>query len=373
MMDLEKYKDDIYTCNRTRCGFCRDKCPVYVELKYEAYSSRGKMQIARALLEGRIKPDDALMECLSACTLCGYCMANCALHNVEIFKSLREALVQQGVENKYHKKAVQSILEWSNPMGRQEGKADWAKDLSFDKNSKILFFGGCSYPFTSPKILQVIYQVLKATNVSFNYLGDEENCCGLVMELTGYQKDFDQYRKDQTKHLLELGIEKIITPCPGCYKVLKSVYFNPESDGPKIEVRHFVEFFAELVKKKKITFTKRIAKKVTWHDPCDLGRHMGLFEEPRDILRAIPGLELIEMPFNKYQAHCCGSGGGMLSSNADISIDIAIKRMEEAEATGAEALITMCPTCEAIFEKAIRYTDSSLQLFDLAEFIRDAL
>lgn len=370
IMTLEKNKEEIYTCNRTRCGFCRDQCPVYAQLKFEAYSSRGKMQIARGLLEGVITPDPALMECLSLCTLCGYCQANCALNTVEIFKDLRETVIKQGIENKFHKRALNNILEGKSPFGPQETKkSDWAKNLSFDKTSKILFFAGCSYPIMFPRVLQNVYEVLSKANVKLNYFGEAEDCCGLLMDLTGYRDEFNQHKSVVKDRILELGIETIITPCPGCYKILKKTYFNVPENSSRVKVLHFVEFYVELIKNQKVTFQNSIGLKVTWHDPCDLGRHMGLFEEPRTILRAIPGIELIEMEHNQYKALCCGSGGGMISSNADVSIDIAIRRLKEAEEIGAEALVTMCPTCESIFEKAIRYTDSTIKLFDLAEIL----
>ncbi|MHA1145562.1 MAG: (Fe-S)-binding protein, partial [Candidatus Helarchaeota archaeon] len=370
-MTLEKYRDDIYTCNRSRCGFCRELCPVYSQLKYEAYSSRGKMQIARGLLEGIIEPDDALMECLSLCTLCGYCKARCALQNVEIFKELRESLVKKGFENKYHKKAIKSIQENKSPFGPQkEGqKSSWAQGLEFDQNSNVLFFVGCSYPRSFPQVLKNIHEFLAKVDIKLAYLGDEEDCCGLMMDLTGYRDEFELYKKNYKERLLQLGIDTIMTPCPGCYKILKSSYFNPEDDSTKIKVVHFIEFVANLIAKKKISFKKKIDMTITWHDPCDLGRHMGIFEEPRTILKSIPGIKLVEMKNNRYQARCCGSGGGMLTSNADISIDVAIQRLEEAEETGAEALVTMCPTCESIFEKAIRYTDSAMKLYDLSELL----
>jgi Fe-S oxidoreductase len=138
-------------------------------------------------------------------------------------------------------------------------------------------------------------------------------------------------------------------------------------------VIHTVQFFDELIREKKISFTNPLNLKVTWHDPCDLSRHLRIVDEPRRILKSIPGIEFVEMEHNKFDSKCCGSGGGMLNACTDISMDIAEKRLREAEKTGADYIITSCPTCESTFERIIRYEDSKMKVLSLSDLIWEAL
>lgn len=372
-MLIDDLKKDIYTCNRTRCGFCRENCPIFSELRFEANSCRGKMLIARGLIEGVIKPDNELIECIDLCTTCGYCQYRCALNNVEIIESLRSDLVNMGYENKYHRISAKNIMDYNNPFKESnKNRSKWSEGLPISKKSNILFFGGCVYPYLQPNRLKKIYESLIKIGLELNYLGENETCCGALLSTTGYLENFHELAIKNIDIINKNKIKKIITPCPGCYKILKNKYGKLETKFTPI-ILHYIEFIADLLEKEQLNFEKEIKMKVTWHDPCDLSRHMKIIEQPRKILTNIPGIELIEMENNKYETRCCGAGGGMLSSNADLSIDIAIKRLEAAENTGAESLITMCPTCESTFERAIRYTDSNLKLFDLGELIFEAL
>ncbi|MFX0135700.1 MAG: (Fe-S)-binding protein [Candidatus Hodarchaeota archaeon] len=372
-MYIDDLKENIYTCNRTRCGFCRENCPIYSELRYEAYSCRGKMLIARALIEDSIKPNKELIECISLCTTCGYCLYRCALNNIGLIESLRADLINLGYENKYHRISVKNIIDYNNPFKESnENRSKWAEGLPISENSNTLFFAGCVYPYLQPERLRKIYCSLIKIGLKLNYFGKNEICCGALLSTTGYLDEFHELSLKNINLVNKNMIKKIITPCPGCYKILKNKYSKLETDF-KPEILHYTEILADYLQKGKIKFQNKIKMKVTWHDPCDLGRHMRLLEPPRIILKRIPGIQLIEMKNNKYEARCCGAGGGMLSSNADLSMDIATKRLQAAEATGAEALVTMCPTCESTFQRVIRYTDSNLKLYDLGELVFQAL
>lgn len=367
-MYIEKLRDDIYTCNRTRCGFCREECPIYEIYRFEAFSSRGRNQIARGLLEGTIKPSKELLEYLGLCCVCGDCRIRCALPTVDIIETLRADLVKLGFELRGHRRVKERILKYKNPQGKSlEEKSQWAKDLKFNENSKQLFFAGCVYSLLAPEVLVKMVKILQNAGLELNYLG-EEDCCGSALYTTGYWDEFKTNAEPITATLEQKGIEEIITPCPSCYKSFKKIIpeINPNF---KPKVFHIVEKLLDLIEKKQLAFTKKIKKKVTWHDPCDLGRIMGLFEEPRKIIQRLPGIQFIEMKHNQYDAKCCGGGGGLLSEFADISIDIATNRITEAEKTGAEYLVTMCPTCEDILARAARYNESSIKVIDLIELI----
>lgn len=372
-MHIEKYREDIYTCNRSRCGFCREECPVYGEFRFEAYSCRGRMQIARGLMEDIITPSKELLDCINLCTNCGYCRYKCALHNVEIIEALRADLVAEGITDVQHDKAKKYIIEKSNPMNLPvQDRNNWANDLEFDKNSPILFYAGCVYSYNYPERLNKLIQIFNKIGISLNYLDNEENCCGNLLYATGYWNDFENIVKQNVKIFKDNKIKKIITPCPGCAKTLLKQY-SEYIDEEEIEVIHTVQFFDELIREKKIKFTNPLNLKVSWHDPCDLSRHLRIVDEPRRILKSIPGLDFIEMEHNKFDSKCCGSGGGMLNACTDISMDIAEKRLREAEKTGADYIITSCPTCESTFERIIRYEDSKMKVLSLSDLIWQAL
>jgi heterodisulfide reductase subunit D len=369
---IEKLRDDIYTCNRSRCGMCREECPVYDLLRFEEYSSRGRSQIAKGLLEGTIKPSKELLESLSLCATCGYCRFRCALPTVDLVERLRADLVKLGYELPNYQRVKERILKDKNPYGKAlVEKEVWAEGLQFNESSPHLFFAGCLYSLLAPALLKKMVRILQKAGLDLNHLG-EEDCCGAVLHTTGYWDEFQQSSSAFLSLITQKGIEEVITPCPSCYKTFKQTFreFFPEYN---LKIRHIVEVIWELIEKRKLKFTKKVEKRVTWHDPCHLGRIMGLFEEPRKIIKSIPGIELVEMEHNRYEAKCCGGGGGLLVEFADIALDIASNRVNEAEQTKAEYVVTMCPTCRDVLSRATRYNDSQIKVIDLIELIEMAL
>ncbi|MHA1311432.1 MAG: (Fe-S)-binding protein [Candidatus Helarchaeota archaeon] len=369
-MHIEKYIEDIYTCNRSRCGFCREECPTFGEFRFEAYSCRGRIQIARGIIEKKVQFSKNLLEAINICTTCGYCEYKCALHNVEIIEALRADLIENGFRNRDHEKAKNFILKSGNPINQpRSSRAKWAENLEFDNNSSELFFAGCIYSYMYPERLKKMITILNKLGIKFNYLGEEENCCGDLLYTTGYWNEFNQLKIENEKLFKSKNIKKIITPCPGCAKTLLKTYSEQSNKKSEFEVVHIIQYLDQLIQEGKLRFKKETNLKVTWHDPCDLSRHLKIIEEPRRILNSIPSLKLIEMEHNKYNSKCCGAGGGMLNAYADISMDIAEKRLREAEQTGADYIVTSCPTCESTFEKIIRYEDSEMKILNIFELI----
>ena len=214
--------------------------------------------------------------------------------------------------------------------------------------------------------------MLNKADIKLNYLQEDEFCCGSLLRLTGYTKDFKDLANKNYKILKEKGVKEIITACPSCYKMFNDEYPR-YIENFDIKIFHLLEYVLMLIKKGQIKFSKRIDLKITWHDPCDLGRHSGIFEEPREIIKLIPGLELKEMKHNRFESLCCGAGGGVMASNADITMDLALKRVREALELEVDAIVTMCPTCESTFSKIIRYEDLNLKVIDLSNLILDSM
>ncbi|MHA1710360.1 MAG: (Fe-S)-binding protein [Candidatus Baldrarchaeia archaeon] len=369
MVYLEKYKEDIYTCNRTRCGFCRDGCPVYEDMLFESYTSRGKMILARAFLEGVIKPSEELMNVLYACTTCGYCKVRCALDTVRIFEAFRAELVNLGLKDMYHERVLQFINENGNPYGRdKKERSGWANGIRFDNSSDTLFFAGCGYSYEFPDAIRCAALTLINAGVELKYLGAEEPCCNHFSKTTGHWETFTEYVKKNYKMFKSEGVKRIITSCPACFKAFSQEYpeFLPEFD---IEVLHYSQVLVKLLDEGKLKPKNEIKMKVAYHDPCHLGRHMKIFEEPREILNKIPGLEVIEFERNRYESYCCGGGGGLFATRPDISMRIAYRRIAEVADRGIDAIVTICPTCESILKRAVEYEELNIKVLDLAELV----
>lgn len=375
-MRITDFKDDIMTCNRTRCGFCREDCPVYRELRFESHSCRGKMLVARGLLEDLYGLSSKLAEIMYKCTTCGFCKYKCALNTIEFIEALRANLVEAGLALPEHEALIRWTAQYNNPYHKREAKPEnrdlWAEGIPFMSKADTLFFAGCTFSFLYPNVVRTSALVFTEAGVEMGYFRNKENCCGSWMHRTGHLSPFEKQVEDNVKAFSQAGVKRIITGCAGCYRTLGADY--PEhSKGFQAEVVHEVQLLANLIDANRFLFKERVNILVTYHDPCHLGRHMKIIEEPRRILENIPGVRLIEAPFNRYDSHCCGGGGGLLSAFPDLAMQIALRRLQELEETSAEAIVTACPFCETALSEAINRGGSKIKVYDIAEVIAKAL
>jgi len=327
---LEDYVEDIYTCNRTRCGFCREQCPVYHVMAYETYSCRGKMLVGRGLIEKTLTPSEEMAQILDRCLHCGLCQARCALHNLDIITSMRREMVLRGFSTPVHRENVQRILT--------EGHLLDAK-VAPERQGQIPLYVGCVYR-SKPRDLARALSVLERLDI--HPLIGEESCCGYIVDATGFDKEFEAVREQfKTTHQW-LDAPEILTLCPTCTITLKEKYGLP--------VKHAIVAVAEQLQRKPGT-VKSLGFRATYHDPCHLGRMSGVFKEPREILRQL-GVELVEMENNGYFSTCCGGGGGVSAVDPDLSLEIAKNRIRDAIGVGVETVTTVCPTCEPTLLRA---------------------
>jgi len=192
-----------------------------------------------------------------------------------------------------------------------------------------------------------------------------------VLMRTGQTSTVEKLAQQNTRMFKELGVQKILTVCPGCYLTLKVDYPKLIKDFP-FEVVHISEFLRQLLQTGRLRLTKRVGLKVTYHDPCHIGRRFNLYEPPRTVLSSIPGLKLVEMPRNRENARCCGAGGGVKSAFSDTALKIGISRMEEAAQTKADLLVTSCPFCCINLGDASRQAQL-LPVSDLTEIVAEAI
>jgi len=332
IQDLTRYRDDIYTCNRTRCGFCREECPVYRVNRYETFSCRGKMLVARGLMEGLLEPSKEMAEMLERCLLCGYCQARCALKNMDIVTTMRQRMVNEGFVTQTHLENATKIVK--------EGRLfDVQTPIKRDGETPVYI--GCLYR-SRPKELSTIFSVLNRLDIQPRV--GEESCCGYVIEATGFSEEFEKAKRHCKENLEGQRMDAALTLCPTCTITLKEKY--------EIPVQHAIVAVHRRLKEPDLAQKlKPLNLRATYHDPCHLGRMLGIFEEPREILRKV-GVDLIEMEHHRYFSTCCGGGGGLRAVDDKLSIEIAKNRVKDASNVGAEMIVTVCPTCESTLLRA---------------------
>jgi len=420
-MSLERYRWDLVNCER--CSMCKwvhpwsvkskdhaRICPSMQKYKFDAYSAQGRFDLARALLEGEIELTPKALEVIYTCTLCGGCDVTCKftrdMEPLEIIQELRNYAVKHGKGPlPGHMPAVESIRKndnvWLQPRSR---RAHWArklkvKDLNKEK-AEVLYFAGCTYSYNAnlQKVAQSTVRIMQRVGVDLGILGNNEGCCASPILKIGMLDLFKEIAQRNIQQFNDLGVKKVITSCAGCFGIFQSQY--PAVGEMDFEVLHSFQLLDKLIKEEKLHFTKSVPMKVTWHDPCHTGRGgerqnlwegkrikwglsdpprqrnygtNGVYDPPRNILQAIPGIELIEMERIREFSWCCGAGGGVKSAFPDFALESALERVNEAKATGAEALVTSCPWCESNFADAIIADGKKIQLYSLVELIEKAL
>lgn len=233
----------------------------------------------------------------------------------------------------------------------------------------------CCIPAYDPRIQRVAQataNILKKAGVDFGILGSKESCCGESIRKAGNEGLFQSLAQSNISAFAEAGVNKIVTTSPHCYHTFKNEY--PKL-GADFEVVHFCQYLAELIRQGRLNLTKEVNKRVTYHDPCYLGRHNNIYDEPREILNSIPGLELVEMPNHREDSLCCGGGGGRIWMDTKKGERFADLRLEQAIDTGASILAVACPYCMCNFEDSVLTLDKSesIEIRDIAELVQEAI
>ncbi len=416
---MESLKDYMYTmesCNV--CGQCKwilgpkmrpwqyaEVCPIHARYGFDAYSGQGLISIAQELLEGRLKYEDGLIRLIYTCLTCGACDVNCkSVRDMEVLDTilaLRAKCVADGQGPlPEHKEYTGRIAETHNIYGKPHRRRfDWLPEgKKLTGSSGVAYFAGCAAAYAHPEIAVNTVKILAAAGIDFQVLGEDEYCCGTLLWRTGQTEAFSKIAAQNLAAWKKRGINTLITSCAECYGTFRGGY--PRFIDMDIEVRHITEVVRDAIKEGKIKPARQPDLKVTYHDPCmlgrlsekyipwngkieKLGRHVppktwrrgtyGVYEAPREILRAIPGLELVEMVRNAENAFCCGGGGGVPVAFPDFAQWVAAQRLDEASSTGAEALISSCPFCQDSFTSALAANHGNLKYYDLTELVVNTL
>ncbi len=373
----EALDNEIMAC--IMCGFCRASCPVYGETYLESTNARGRVILAYHLLTGRLKPSEGLAERFYKCTTCLNCKATCPAGVVvsEIVEAARERLVKAGFLPEIHKTLMENLKGTGNPFGEPKEKRTDVFPSTFKPKKgpvDILLFPGCVASYQDVNIIPNIMNIFDKAGVDYTALGKDEMCCGYISYLVGTQ-EFKEAGKKNLEAFSKIQPKQIVTTCAGCYKTFKELY--PKHLPFKMPVLHAIEYLDQLIQGGKLKLEDRTPVKVAYHDPCDLGRHLNIFEPPRELLKKIPGITLVEFKNNRLLAKCCGGGGGLKAFDTALSAEIAYKRILEALDAGAEMVVSACPSCKSNLQVAAarlrKEKKGKIKVMDITEVVAEAI
>jgi len=341
-------KDEVVTCYAASCGMCRRNCPIYNITGRMVHSSTGKNRVIRGYMEGKVRPSKELVDAVFTCTLCGNCDVMCAVPNTEHFIALRQELVEKGF-------LVEALDEVAKNVERTG--SIYAQPMAEPRPGKVTVYAGCRWGYRA-NMLKKILQVLEIAGFEPRIL--EEVCCGYPLRVFGFRERYDRNKRLVLERLG--GEEEVLTLCPTC-----TVELVEECGLP---ARHALSAVAERIPKLEVKHPLKAV--LTYHDPCHNARYNGVVEEPRALLRHI-GATIVEMPSHGAHTTCCGGGGGLSSTRSDLSKEVARARVKEAMGTGAEMLVTDCPTCFSNLREAAQEMGSPIKVALVWELLLKAL
>jgi len=361
-----------------QCGKCDVVCP---------WNRVKPFSIRRIVWQAALGLPEIELDEIWRCTTCGRCPSHCprGVEQIEVGVAIRRIATEYDIfpsSVSGVRTAGVSLASDGNPLGEERENRDaWAKGLSlkpFTESMEVLFFVGCYYSY-DPRLRKVAVataNLLKNAGVDFGILGSKESCCGESIRKTGNEEVFKSLAKENIKNFIDKGVKRILVSSPHCYHTFKNEY--PEF-MVHFEVVHISQFLAELMEEGRLELgaglNAELKKKVAFHDPCYLGRHNGIYDEPREVLRKLPGLELVEMPDSRENSLCCGGGGGRIWAETPKEERFSDLRVAQAREVGAEVLATSCPYCISNFEESrlALGDDDPLEIKDITEIVWDAL
>lgn len=382
---LEK-GNDLFICSR--CGTCLAYCPIYKQTLDESLAPRGKMSLLEAISKGKIEYSDKISEKLFTCTACNICTSECP-SGVKLDEMISTAKSDLIDAHKYPQ--VLDILKerikkaYNVTFDSNTGRLDWVKQLPEGEPDKyikekadVVYFVGCVSSF-SPRsfgIPRSIVQDFDSAKVDYTLLGEEEWCCGFPLINSGIKDVVGDLAKHNIDAVKSKGAKLLVLSCPSCYHTWKHEYPKYLSEKVDFEILHISQYLLRLIKEGKIKLGP-LSGKITYHDPCDLGRNSGIYAEPRDVIKSIPGIDFIDMAANRKLANCCGGGGNLESVNQALASKIALAKADEIIETGADIVVTSCQQCnrtiDASLKKKKKETNAKVKVIDLPELVLQSI
>lgn len=352
-----------------QCGTCTGVCPWNL---VQEFSPRLLIRLVSLGIEGY--EEDSLWNCVT----CATCVSRCPrqIDIIDIIRATRSVMLESGIVPPLYRVPLSSLRNDGNPWSSPRSeRADWAKDLEipeFSEATEHLFFACCTHAYDArnKKVLKEIAGLLTKSGVSMGIIGTDESCCGDQAHKCGAFETYTGLQESNAELFVARGVKKIITTSPHCLNLFIKQY---EGD---FEVTHYTQLFAKLIEEGKLTPSKPVSLKVAYHDPCYLGRHNDIYDEPRDVLRSIPGLEYIELPRSRETSLCCGGGGGGIWSEVEVEKRFSVLRIREAKEAGAQAIATACPFCMIMLEdglKASGIDENEMRIVDVSELLYESV
>lgn len=357
-----------------KCGLCLANCPVCKLLFLEKYTPRGKVQLAKRYAAGDLEISDQYRDIFARCLLCGACTATCpsGVDQKAVFLAMREEIVKKRGLHPNVKPAVASLIENHNISDEDnEERGDWRDDIKdlpdhmYEKErADVVYFVGCVASFF-PMVQSIprnMVRILESAGVDFAVLAGEEWCCGFPLIGAGAPDEMKALVDHNLEKVKALGAKEVVFSCPSCYRTWKEHY------PTDLKLSHSTQFIERLIKEGSISLGP-VNETVTYHDPCDLGRNAGVFDAPREILKAIPGLSFVEMASNRNQSICCGGGGNLEMADPELSARIAQNKIDEIQQTQAQTVVTACQQCVRTIKGKVRREKLDLNVLDITDLV----
>jgi len=387
-------KDLIALDSCVKCGSCVDVCPVYAQSKELESTAGGLYKDFRSFvrktygLPGMLfhsnrtaeKMPKGLSDNAYLCTLCSRCREVCPslINTRDLRVSTREFMVETGCSPQWVGRLGDSVTTSYNISGdNNEDRLIWSENLERipegvkgKEKAEVVFFVGC-VPSFYPQVYRVpqsMVRIMERAEVDFATLGGKEWCCGFPLIVAGVGKSVQELASHNVGAVRKMGAKRLVTACPSCFHTWKVDYPRIIGEPLGFEVRHSTELLADLISDGKVRLGQ-FPHLVTYHDPCDLGRSSGIYDPPRRIIQAIPGVTLIEMAQNRENALCCGGGGDLEMVDSDLVSAIAARKIQMALDTGAEIIVTACPQCKRTLMNAARQEKARMRVLDIVELV----
>jgi len=354
-----------------QCGKCVAGCPV---------SSKSKLNTRKLMRETLLHDVSKYIEEKSEiweCTSCNTCAERCprGLEPSKLIRALRGYMIEEGHIAKSVIDALESAYKYGNPFNMPKQKrADWTEGMPVKKasESETLYYVGCvpSYDNRVKNVAKSLTGCLTKSGTDFGILGTEEVCCGSEIRRLGEEGLFEELSEGLKSALKENNIKRIITTSPHCYNAFKNEY-NLEG----VEVFHYTQIIAKAIKEEKLKITKEMKKRITYHDPCFLGKQNKIFDEPREIIKSIPGIDFVEFDRSREKSLCCEGGGGRMWIETESTTRLSETRVKDAVSMGAEIIAVSCPFCMLTLEDAVKTADleGKIQVKDISEILIESL
>jgi len=372
---LREYEDWARACMHVRCGLCRENCAAYRQFEMDSYSPKGRITMLHHWLEGSLQPSQQMSERVHACTGCGLCDLACGYPQSEAIQSMKNQLFEAGHgPPASYAKLIENARQTGNPYG--ESTLSAAEFLSAQPESQFtdmdsLYFIGCTELYREREQVENVLGILRNARVPFGLLS-ENLCCGSPIYRIGNESQAKHHASQLVEQLVERGAKEIIVSCSGCYSMFSNIYVDLVKELQSLRFIHITEVLDELVRAGKLNLGK-IESIVTYHDPCHLGRHSGIYEEPRNVIETIPGTTLVEMEWNGKFSHCCGAGGGLKAGRPDDAVALGAMRVGEAEETGAQILVTSCPFCLRNLREGAESINSDIEITSVVSLLMHSM